>query len=79
MHQDRRDDDGAEKGGDQLRHLQEALSQKVTDEKMQVKVLTAEATLQSKNMNDITDAEDLRATFKQQCDVDVSSASFHLH
>lgn len=55
-----------------------ALAQEVLGEKVQVRALTAETTLQCKNLDEITDAEELAVALKQQCDVDAPSASIRL-
>lgn len=65
--------DAAEKGASY-----KALAQEVLGGKVQVRALTAEATLQCKNLDEIACAEELAAVLKQQCDVDVPSASIHM-
>lgn len=54
------------------------LAQEVLGDKVEVRALTAEATLQVKNLDEITDAEELAAALKQQCEIEVQSASVRL-
>ncbi|XP_062710317.1 uncharacterized protein LOC134288698 [Aedes albopictus] len=76
-HQDWRDD--TEEGDDRpsTRHKL-ILDEKVLVAKVQVGALTVKATLQCKNLDEITDPEKLAAALKQQCEVDAPSASIHL-
>lgn len=50
--------------------IYKTLAQEVLGEKMQVKALAAEATLQCRNRDEVTAAEELAATLKQQYKVD---------
>lgn len=56
----------------------EALAQEVLGEKVQVKALMAKATLQCKNLDEITDTEELAAAFKQQCAINAPNTSIRL-
>lgn len=64
-HQDWRNYASVEEGGGQKGHSYKALAQKVLDKKVQVIALTTEPTLQCKNLEEITDAQELAAVLKQ--------------
>lgn len=55
-----------------------ALAQEVLGEKVRVRALTPEMTIQCKNLDEITTAEELSAVLKQQCNVDAPCASIRM-
>lgn len=65
--------DAKEKGA-----VYKQLAQEVLGDEVDVRSLTAEATLQCKNLDEVTDAAEVSAALKEQCDIDVASKAIHL-